>query len=99
MAKKKKHITKTSPKTTLTTTSYDVSPEKLRWRCTPEALGITSMEHAEPVKETIGQDRALRALRVGLEMKQHGHNVFVTGMSGTGRTTTITRLLQEFAQQ
>ena len=49
--------------------------------------------------EVIGQDRGLRALRVGLEMTHFGFNIFVAGASGTGRTTTVKRLLQEFEQQ
>lgn len=57
------------------------------------------MDQVQPSKEIIGQDRALRALRVGLEMLRHGYNVFVTGGAGTGRTTTIKRLLHEYEQQ
>ena len=29
-------------------------------------------------------------------MKHFGYNIFVTGLSGTGRTTTIKRMLQQF---
>jgi ATP-dependent Lon protease len=75
--------------------AQEVPAEKLRWFCRPEDLGITTMENIKPAKEIIGQDRALRALHVGLEMKQHGYNIFVTGLSGTGRTTAIKRLLHE----
>jgi lon-related putative ATP-dependent protease len=67
----------------------------LRWRCTPAMLGINRIEDVTPLKEIIGQDRALRALHLGLAMQHNGFNVFVTGSSGTGRTTTIRRLLQE----
>ncbi len=74
----------------------EVPVEKLRWRCNPDALGIRTMDQVQPQKDVIGQDRALRALLVGLEMKHHGYNVFVTGASGTGRTTTIKRLLHEY---
>ncbi len=81
------------------THALEVSVEKLRWRCMPKDLGITSMENARPVNNVIGQDRAVRALRVGLEMLHHGYNVFVTGRSGTGRTTAIKRLLHEFENQ
>lgn len=73
-----------------------VPVNKLRWRCTPQMIGIKTTESASPATEIIGQDRALRALRVGLEMQQPGYNIFVTGGSGTGRTTTIRRLLREF---
>ena len=54
------------------------------------------MEEAKPLTETIGQGRALRALEIGLEMKHYGYNIFVTGFPGTGRATTIRRMLSEF---
>lgn len=70
--------------------------EKLRWQCDPNSLGVKSTADIKPSREIIGQDRALRALKVGLEMSHYGYNIFVTGLSGTGRTTTIKRLLQDF---
>ncbi|MCI0707832.1 MAG: AAA family ATPase [Ignavibacteriae bacterium] len=70
--------------------------EALRWQCDPASLGVKSSDDIKPSREIIGQERALRALRVGLEMKHFGYNIFVTGISGTGRTTTIKRLLSEF---
>ncbi len=75
----------------------------LRWHCTPADLGVADLgvscfDDAATVKDIIGQDRALRALHVGLEMAHVGYNIFVTGVSGTGRTTTIKRLLTEFEQ-
>jgi len=73
-----------------------VPPEQLRWRCTPAMIGVATSDDAPPASEIIGQDRATRAVRVGLEMKEHGYNIFVTGSWGTGRTTTIKRLLSEF---
>lgn len=76
-----------------------LSYKQLRWHCTPADLGVSSIEDAATVQEVIGQDRALRALRVGLEMAHFGYNIFVTGVSGTGRTTTIKRLLREFEHQ
>ena len=70
--------------------------ESLRWQCDPKSLKIRTTDDIKPTREIIGQERALRALRVGLEMNHYGYNIFVTGMAGTGRTTTIKRLLQEF---
>lgn len=79
--------------------STELSFEQLRWRCRPEELGIKSIDAVEPLKEVIGQDRAVRALHLGLEMSHYGYNVFVTGASGTGRATTMKRLLQEYASR
>jgi ATP-dependent Lon protease len=60
---------------------------------------VRTSDDIKPSREIIGQERALRALRVGLEMNHFGYNIFVTGISGTGRTTTIKRLLSEFEQK
>jgi len=73
--------------------------QKLRWQCDPKSLGIRSTDDVKPSRDIIGQERALRALRVGLEMSHFGYNIFVTGLSGTGRTTTIKRMLQEFEKK
>ncbi len=78
------------------TKNYEVPVEQLRWLCNPKSLGITSTNDIEPSRDIIGQERALRALRLGLEIHNAGYNVFVTGFSGTGRMTTIKRLLSEF---
>jgi ATP-dependent Lon protease len=72
-----------------------VSPEQLRWQCDPSRLGVKSTDDVSASTEIIGQERAVRALQVGLEMKHQGYNIFVTGLSGTGRTTTVRRLLEE----
>lgn len=73
--------------------------QKLRWYCDPRTLGVKTSDEIHPSREIIGQERALRALRVGLEMHHFGYNIFVTGLSGTGRTTTIKRMLHEFEFQ
>jgi lon-related putative ATP-dependent protease len=74
----------------------EVPVDQLRWRCEPKSLGIRTTDDVKPLKEIIGQDRALRALELGLEIKHYGYNIFVTGFSGTGRMTTLKRLLSEF---
>ena len=70
--------------------------DSLRWQCDPASLKVKTSDDVTPTRDIIGQERALRALRVGLEMTHYGYNIFVTGFSGTGRTTTIKRLLKEF---
>jgi lon-related putative ATP-dependent protease len=78
---------------------HEVPAHQLKWRCELTSNGVKSTNNVKPTKEIIGQERALRALRLGLEMKHSGYNVFVTGFSGTGRMTTIKRLLAEFEQK
>ena len=78
---------------------FEVPVDRLRWHCNPSSLGIARIEEVTPLQEIIGQDRALRALQIGLDMKHVGYNVFVTGSAGTGRTTTIKQLLNRMAEQ
>jgi ATP-dependent Lon protease len=76
--------------------SFDEVPiEKLRWKCDTDTLSFETTAHIEPCEEIIGQDRALEAIRLGLDITSIGYNIFVTGLAGTGRFTTIKCLLEE----
>jgi len=44
-------------------------------------------------KGLIGQDRAMRAVEVGLRIPTRGFNIFVAGEPGSGKTSTMVRLL------
>ncbi|MBP1719900.1 MAG: Peptidase lon domain protein, partial [Deltaproteobacteria bacterium] len=73
----------------------EVPVEKLRWRCPPESLPFETTEEIQPCMEIIGQERALKAIRLGLELDSLGYNIFIVGLVGTGRNTTIKCLLEE----
>lgn len=45
----------------------------------------------------VPQTRAIKALELGLGIKQRGYNIFVVGLPGTGRTSTVEKLLTEEA--
>jgi len=76
--------------------SYEPLPlDALRWRCDPAALPFKSTAEVKPIDEVIGQDTAVEALRFGLEIYAPGQNVFVRGLTGTGRMTLVRRLLEE----
>lgn len=63
--------------------------EKYRKVCDPGKIEVHSTDEMRKLDEIIGQDRALRALKFGLEIKEQGFNVFVAGMPGTGRKTAV----------
>jgi len=77
----------------------EVPVEKLRWRCDPVKLGFTTTDEIPVIDEIIGQDRALKAMRVGLEVKSPGYNIYVAGLTGTGRTTTVKHILERIDTQ
>ncbi|HUU38515.1 MAG TPA: ATP-binding protein [Candidatus Desulfaltia sp.] len=77
----------------------ELPPEKLRWHLEPEAIPFASTDECKPCDEIIGQDRALKAILTGLDIKSLGYNIFITGLVGTGRTTTIKQLLERLEKE
>ncbi|MBN2227429.1 MAG: AAA family ATPase [candidate division Zixibacteria bacterium] len=58
-------------------------------------LKIKTSDDAKPCCTIIGQDRAVKAIKLGLKVNSRGYNIFVTGLTGTGRSTTIKQLIEE----
>lgn len=67
----------------------------LRWRCETAQFGPGIGESADQSNGIIGQERALDALRFGIEMSHDGYNVFVLGPAGLGKHTTVKTFLEE----
>ena len=72
---------------------------KLRWTCPAKLLKFKTTDDIKPCIDIIGQDRALEAIKMGLELEHRGYNIFITGLVGTGRTTTIKRLLEQLEKK
>ncbi len=75
----------------------ELSEEQVRKRCDPLLFDCNSTEDLEPLEGIIGQDRALSALKFGLNIPKPGFNIFVSGPTGTGRTTAIKSFLEALA--
>ncbi|MBI5249210.1 MAG: AAA family ATPase [Desulfomonile tiedjei] len=73
-----------------------LSVDHLTWNPTEEGILDRTTSSIEPQEDTIGQDRAVKAIRRGLAMKNHSYNIYVAGYNGTGRTATVKKLLDEF---
>ena len=75
----------------------ELPPEKLRRTCDPNVLQCKSTKEIAPLREIIGQERAVRALKFGLGIKDKGFNIYVAGYPGSGRTTAVKNFLEEIA--
>jgi ATP-dependent Lon protease len=82
-----------------TTLFKELPPEKLAWRLSPEKVPFSSSDECQSCEGIIGQDRAIRSIQTGLDVKSLGYNIFITGMVGTGRTTTIQQLLEKLEKE
>ena len=77
----------------------ELPAEDLRWYCTQEHIPAETTEEVDPIEGIIGQDRALKALKLGVELFSPGYNIFVCGLSGTGKATTIKTILEHIQPQ
>ena len=73
---------------------YELKPEELAWSCPEELIPFESTAECLACEGIIGQEKALKSLETGLEIKSRGYNIFITGLVGTGRTTTIKKFLE-----
>src|SRR5271157_1258013 len=76
-------------------TATELAPTKLRWRCDLARIPFETTAQAARREGFIGQERALRALKMGVELSAPGYNVFVCGLAGTSRGGTIAQMIEE----
>lgn len=74
-----------------------VTPDQLQYRCDEALLAEEPFEAIQPCGDIIGQNRALQAMDLGLEIDAKGYNIFVTGQPGSGRLTAVKALLESVA--
>ena len=90
-------------------TSTDINPltpipvHRLRWRCNPENLRpiLEGIQSETSQKESVldhlkyfTPPRAHRAIKLSLAMDAPGYHVFVSGPTGSGKTSAIKQLLK-----
>jgi len=77
--------------------AFRLSADQVRWRCDPAQLPFQTTDEIEPARGVIGQDAAVEAVRFGLECYAPGQNVFIRGLTGTGRMTLVRQLLEQIS--
>jgi lon-related putative ATP-dependent protease len=75
----------------------ELAPADLRRVCDVSHLPFETTAELPYTKKIIGQPRGTHSIEFGIDIASPGFNIFVMGPSGTGRTTTIERFLQEKA--
>ncbi|NSW83412.1 MAG: AAA family ATPase [Syntrophothermus sp.] len=81
------------------TTLSKLKPKDLRKLCDPEEFPFASTAELEPLEGIIGQERAVKSVEFGLDIKSEGYNIFLAGISGTGKVTLARNLVEKRAQQ
>jgi ATP-dependent Lon protease len=72
----------------------ELTSEELRWKCNPDVFEFDSTSELEPIEGILGQERALKAIKLGVDLRSPGYNIYIAGLSGTGKATTVKKMLE-----
>ena len=75
--------------TTVAARPQPLEASELRRVVEPASLGFKTTEELEPITGLIGQDRALKAIQFGANIKSHDYNIFVLGPAASGKSTAV----------
>jgi len=78
---------------------YEVPLDKLRWQCNPSIFDFECTKDLAPLREFLGQDRAIRAIDFGLSMRHAGYNIYVAGITGTGKTSMVKTYIEKLVEE
>ncbi len=77
-----------------------VRPEQLKGVCEPENFDFETTADIEPFSDgIIGQNRAVKAIDLGLKVNQQGYNIYMSGDTGTGKSTYAKSVAREKAAE
>ncbi len=75
--------------TTVAALPQPLAVTELRRVVNPSSLGFKTTDELLPITGLIGQERALKAIQFGANIKSHDYNVFVLGPPASGKTTAV----------
>jgi lon-related putative ATP-dependent protease len=95
----RKSPVKKAPTPELTTTRLPpaLTAEQVYASCPTDIFKFKSTDELESTNDIIAQDRAIRAINMGLSIKRPGYNIYVAGIEGTGKTSVIRQFLEKWS--
>ncbi len=70
---------------------------QLKRICNPNDFDFKTTAELETWEGIIGQERAVKAFNLGLAVKMKGYNIYMSGSSGTGKTTYARTNIEKLA--
>lgn len=74
-----------------------LSSNQLYKKCDPSKFDFNSTADLEERLSALGQDRAISAVELGINIKSKGYNLFCFGPEGTGKMSLVKRILEKEA--
>ena len=65
----------------------------------PQDVRVQCTKNLAPLREFIGQERAIRAVEFGLNMVNAGYNIYVAGITGTGKTSMVKTYIERIIKE
>lgn len=78
--------------------AYELDYTQLKNSCSPSDFTFQSTAELTPLRGIIGQERAVKAFEFGLAVKMKGYNIYMSGPSGTGKTTYALNSTKKLAE-
>lgn len=72
-----------------------LTSEQLYRKCDAAKFDFTTTADLEERLSALGQDRAICAVELGINIKSRGYNLFCLGPEGTGKTSLVKRILEK----
>jgi predicted ATP-dependent protease len=72
--------------------------EKVHNGCSDSIFRFEDTAKRRHSYDIISQDRAVKAINLGLGIRQPGYNIYVAGYSGTGKTSVIRTFLEKWSK-
>ncbi len=76
----------------------EVPLSELRHACDPAEFSFHTTAELSAQEQVIGQVRAVKAIEFGLSIHNHGYNIFVSGVPGTGRNTIVKSIVKRISR-
>ncbi|HOQ16913.1 MAG TPA: ATP-binding protein [Defluviitaleaceae bacterium] len=76
----------------------ELSYKELKRYIDPSELDFKTTEDLEPLEGIIGQERAVKAMEFGLNIKMRGYNIYMSGPTGSGKTSYAQSCIKDFAK-
>ena len=77
----------------------ELKAAELRRSCDLKKIPFETTESVPPLEGMIGQERAVKATDFGLRIKRPGYNIFMTGLTGTGKSSYAQSIIAKISSE
>ena len=77
----------------------ELNYNELNYFCDEKAFKFNTTKDVVPSREIIGQGKTAKSLEFGLNIEAKGYNIYLSGSTGTGKTSYVREFLKKKAKR